>query len=111
MSRVIDPLTDEELEAWAQALESGEYEQAQGRLSKEGCYCCLGVLAHMRGQLDKKGRFLGSPYYEQNLLMGGAQDYYLSYETQEGLADRNDNGASFKEIATYIREELIGGAQ
>lgn len=32
---------------WADALESGEYEQATGALVLDGAYCCLGVLCEL----------------------------------------------------------------
>ena len=41
---------------WENELRSGKYEQGQGYLSKDGKYCCLGVLCEMlvsEGLLEK----------------------------------------------------------
>lgn len=43
---------------WADALESGEYEQGFGRLNFDGKFCCLGVLSELlvkRGVLQRVG--------------------------------------------------------
>jgi hypothetical protein len=34
---------DEPMKKWVQALRSGEYRQARGRLKKGNAFCCLGV--------------------------------------------------------------------
>lgn len=35
--------------AWVQALESGKYQQGEGRLCKDDKYCCLGVACEVFG--------------------------------------------------------------
>jgi hypothetical protein len=32
---------------WTTALRSGEYEQGEVRLERDGKFCCLGVLSHL----------------------------------------------------------------
>ena len=47
-------MTQEELDQWIHALESGVYRQGQEVLysPEEDTYCCLGVLAALRGDLS-----------------------------------------------------------
>jgi hypothetical protein len=115
-------------EEWIAALESDEYKQGQCMLkTKENQYCCLGVASHL---LAKKGILIesvndrGYPIFADPL---NAKDH--SYETlpvaaqlymdvsanplvetnDEGhisLAELNDGGKTFKEIAAIIREQL-----
>ena len=49
---------------WLEALRSGEYEQIDGTLCRDGKYCCLGVLeVILDGRVEEKaeGVALGSP--------------------------------------------------
>ena len=39
---------------WADALESGEYEQTQGALREGDSFCCLGVLCNLHAQAKPK---------------------------------------------------------
>lgn len=109
MNKVIEPLTNEQLEEWAQALESGKYAQAQGELCDGEAYCCLGVLAKMRNELDEYGDFKRPRSSHEGLLTSGTANrwYYLSEDTQYALSVKNDHGAPFTEIASFIRSELI----
>lgn len=113
MNKVIEPLTNEQLEEWAQALESGEYAQAQGELCDGEAYCCLGVLAKMRGELDANGNFKRPRQRHDGLLVNEYADrwYYLNEGVQTVLTRENDNGATFNKIAKIIRSELIEGDQ
>jgi hypothetical protein len=38
--------------AWLKALRSGEYKQCQNTLTKDGGYCCLGVLAKVTADIE-----------------------------------------------------------
>ena len=111
---------------WVKALRSGKYKQATGFLkvkedSGDCSYCCLGVL----GEINKLGdSFLvskdlldsyqvreacniatcsGTPFDEE-----GNVDILLrvknKYVTFDSLAYANDNGASFKSIASWIEK-------
>ena len=109
---------------WVEALRSGRYKQGQQHLrqrDKQGMplYCCLGVLGevydHHRWIGDSYGSAPGEEYYPSS-------DAVLPYEvvtalglydlTDEGmdvqdhLANMNDNGQDFTEIADYIEENL-----
>lgn len=101
-------------EKWADALESGEYNQTQGVLRDENGFCCLGVLC----DLAVKEGIIPEP----NLVSGALSTYYryagdstfLPQEVKEWarypktltLIGMNDRGNSFKTIAKYIREKL-----
>lgn len=102
-------MTPELKEKWAAALESGEYEQAQGKLrDHDDRMCCLGVLCHLVDQSRWK-RFNpasawlhlgeeGIPRLDFLLNLG------ISSETAEGLAEQNDAGVTFREIAKLVRD-------
>ena len=99
---------------WIEALRSGEYEQCKDKLYSGNGYCCLGVLCVVSGAKfeQQDGEFV--PYLEQEnirnpdgnefLCSDFAMKVGLSRQTQ--LADMNDNGASFSEIADYIEKNL-----
>lgn len=100
---------------WLAALRSGEYTQGRGQLSLEveGVmhHCCLGVLCNLQRRLVK----IGSLAYDGTLVSASAlilsRDnpvYFLTYfiASMDGaectLADLNDRGTSFAEIADII---------
>lgn len=46
-------MSREQHEKWDKALRSGEYQQGQERLERDGKYCCLGVLQHcLTGEVE-----------------------------------------------------------
>ena len=103
-------------EKWYNALKSGKYAQVQGELSgtyfdekeyeyKEG-FCCLGVLCDLY-----KGKDLEN--VKKSLLVDGMpiDTIYkwsgLDKEYAEQLAEYNDDGRSFKQIAQYIKQKYL----
>jgi hypothetical protein len=103
---------DAQLKAkWVEALRSGEYEQARGHLNdhKHNTFCCLGVLADIQDGIE--WRNLGCPYIDEDcvanhgLLLPPASGGLIS-ELQQILAEKNDEGCSFAQIADYIEENL-----
>jgi hypothetical protein len=88
---------------WVEALRSGKYEQTQGRLHLAGAHCCLGVLCSVRGM--KIG-------FNDQVIHGGVPAGYEPLHELVGdkacvkLADMNDHGKSFAEIADYIEKHL-----
>jgi hypothetical protein len=101
---------------WVEALRSKKYRQVQGNLREETSkhrygYCCLGVLCHTMGSRWKDG----TPMLDGK-RMEHEQEAYLSYEallmadlgdvSQRRLAEMNDAGNSFAEIADYIETNL-----
>lgn len=100
----MERMKDQELKAkWLGALRSGEYEQCVGMLKNETGYCCLGVL--------HKVKFAEEPPVMYQLPSSGilpdvdVDDYPLQNPSQL-LADMNDSGKTFSEIADWIEENL-----
>lgn len=109
-------------EKWLQALESGQYKQGKDVLrDDEDCFCCLGVACDLfiPETVDQGG--YGYWYGEgadcedsvapksvveklhllsQNGKIAGRDEY----EPNSCLAQLNDNGQTFKQIAAFIRE-------
>ena len=96
---------------WVKALRSGKYKQAEEELYnfRNNSYCCLGVLRQimcpagpdndLQGK-DKHGEeteFLHTKYLRKA---------HLHHATQKHLADMNDRGDSFRQIADYIEKRL-----
>ena len=114
---------------WIAALRSGKYEQCTGMLHKKGDgFCCLGVLCDLKGSTweppadpgaemmvtdDGKSKDLPDSVMAWAGLIGTSPVVNISriYETLDGgeyscLAELNDNGMTFSEIADIIEEEL-----
>lgn len=105
---------------WVAALRSGEFDQAIGKLeSEDGRFCCLGVacrLANLPREIHASYVIYGDPGdHEHNYLpTGGAE--WLGLETSnpsvlikelnwQYLANLNDEGYSFAEIADLIEAQ------
>lgn len=117
-------------EKWIEALRSGRYTQADGRLRTRLGYCCLGVLCDLynhngwvdggEDKTDTLSRFkfqdadgnLSSSYLPaevqdwSGVSMRGDLPTSESDELRTTLATMNDNGRSFEEIAQVIEELL-----
>lgn len=112
------------IEKWLEALESGEYKQAQSRMRKEMSkghysYCCLGVACEVANKLRVKQLDLSLSDdwnemlpAEMSKTLGIAVDGNFIVEIYHrgtpytSLTDLNDNGIKFKTIAKIIREQL-----
>lgn len=99
---------------WIEALLSGKFVQGQKRLRPtKDTYCCLGVLAKVEGETFRKGRKLGNDYgirgdESKERATGMLPKWFLEKvglsERQQGkLASKNDAGADFPTLATYIQ--------
>jgi hypothetical protein len=112
---------------WADALESGEYGQGTGSLrSDQNEFCCLGVLCNLHAQKYKK---LAKTQEDPSVYFGHSEfppeqvwSEWAGMKSEEGtfvtrpaededdwpdtddLANMNDGGASFSEIAKVIRK-------
>lgn len=106
---------------WVEALRSGQYEQAQKQLrSIDNKFCCLGVLCELvgiRAHLEINQNRMSYYHYEGNSdflpnsvkttvgmasLNGGV--IILSEGIVTNLADLNDDGKTFAEIADIIEQ-------
>jgi len=83
---------------WINALRSGEYKQGFGTLYADGCFCCLGVGANVKGASAEQLK--GWCY------MPGDTQFQVDLNAEEliGLANMNDTGLTFPEIADYIEQ-------
>jgi hypothetical protein len=104
---------------WVAALRSKAYKQGQKRLRHDGdFFCCLGVLCDLvdpNGWIpgydsDETGAYFGYDYGEftdscmpPDTLLGSAN---LSAAFAGTLAQMNDDGRTFAEIADYIEEHI-----
>ena len=91
---------------WVNALESGEWDQIEGRLNREGGYCCLGVLARCDGYsreiLANKASLCGLAFRTGDHVVGG-----LTVHEENELASRNDSmNWTFPQIAQWIRTHI-----
>ena len=102
--------------AWVAALRSGWYQQGEGKLLDEnGCYCCLGVAASLYHPKDQiRGEDTLSSIFDVAEALALYDDIggFILANTPAGrgflktadrsLAEANDNGATFEEIADFM---------
>jgi hypothetical protein len=97
---------------WIKALTSGRYRQTTETLKDHNGYCCLGVLLTVtrKGRWDDCMYRIGSGDDEMQLegdLNGFKEQIGITRAQQTALISMNDKqGASFKEIASWIRKYL-----
>lgn len=99
---------------WVAALRSGQYAQGVGNLREGGAFCCLGVLCDLHSTITGKGQWDGGEYHagcESDCMVppdnvcewAGMQENNPDMESDYiTLAEMNDAGASFAEIADKI---------
>lgn len=103
-------------EKWVKALRSGKYKQGQNCLWNGGRgdaaeYCCLGVAKAIK--LCKKSKANGFDEETKKFIFS-SEDYpnyfvssrFLAPELQSKLANMNDEGSNFEDIATWIEKNL-----
>ena len=116
---------------WVDALRSGEYSQTTGRLRRNVanryCYCCLGVACELYRQETGEAFWDRGEYFTNTDLAYhdasstrlvepvqewlGLRTHTGLFEGREGrdhLANLNDRGTSFEEIAALIESEPQG---
>jgi hypothetical protein len=121
---------------WLDALRSGEYQQGTGRLRSIHGFCCLGVLCDLYSQehFNRSWLFMGEdekcPLQEDYWYFDGESEHLPSSvrqwaglksncpnieiesddEDEDGMrasvAELNDNGATFNQIADLIEAQL-----
>lgn len=114
-----------EQEAWLKALESGEYKQGTGSLSRNGQLCCLGVACEVINKLhpgtlpvektisgeivytsyDGRTGWLSEKAVNIMKLRGqnGRSEIPVANTRMKALSSANDFGATFADIAAFIR--------
>ena len=85
---------------WCEALRSGSFKQGKGQLvtARDNTYCCLGVLVTSLGR---------TPECSAYLTQSEADLAGLKRGEQQGLAQLNDSGKTFNEIADIIESNAI----
>lgn len=101
---------------WVAALRSGEFEQGHRQLRKGNTFCCLGVLCELYRRETGDGIWENNHFLMvSDVLPPKVSDWAGLAEnnpTVEGiigdtsLAERNDTGTSFSEIADIIDVKL-----
>ena len=104
---------------WLKALRSDKYIQGEGALcttNSVDTFCCIGVLCNVRAEGNKKRYWRETDSKSDNplelIFLGGSsvltdsmlQWAGLTEDEQDKLAEMNDLGNSFQEIADYIEE-------
>ena len=105
---------------WLVALRSGDYQQGKSLLHYqvlhyedryEDRFCCLGVLCDLyakdTGNTWESNGSVCNMHRSDQLIPPQVQEWAgLKHSNPMGLAGRNDNGATFEEIAELIEENL-----
>lgn len=117
-------------ERWVKALRSGKYEQGVGALKHKSRYCCLGVLCEISGLIEGSDLIkdtgtcilyahsdnelketIPDDILEWSEMKNGRGEFWdLNNETiiyligRTSLADANDHGDSFNQIADFIEK-------
>lgn len=110
---------------WLKALRSGDYKQGRRCLRTKDRFCCLGVLCDLYAkETGKKWESGGRMFGNQETVPIEVQEWSglkddnpwltpsLKVEDDEGvtfchsLAELNDSGQSFKQIASVISKQV-----
>ena len=96
---------------WLKALRSGKYQQGKDNLrSTDNKFCCLGVAAHVVGCTCITGKSYienDSEYSSKIRGISKVPKILIGNGDIPGeLADMNDRGTSFDDIADWIQENL-----
>lgn len=109
-------------EKWLTALRSGDFSQTTGVLEHKGSFCCLGVLCSLAvedGVIQRndshEGIYYGTHGDESALVLPVGVMEWANIDSNPlivdeygntSLADLNDGGKTFEEIADFIEEQL-----
>ncbi len=112
--RVVRRTPSEVYRLWIKELRSGNYLQGEGslkqtRYTEKDRFCCLGVLCDLavKDGGDDWGTKNG-PKAENYFLPEKIRFFMgLTKHEMKKLADDNDNGASFKELADHIEKKIM----
>ena len=108
---------------WIAALRSGDYQQARHRLRDcDDAFCCLGVLCNLHAQAhpeEAKTQTRPRHYYNESIALprevrnwsgvktncGMRRATGLTVGETDSLANLNDTGHTFSQIADVIEKE------
>lgn len=113
MTKIVHRTREEVLKIWVKALESGKYQQTQGMLREihddgTSSYCCLGVLCDL-AEKDGGPKFIEQMYEEDYEFPPQFMSEFVlgSVDIASELAEMNDGGYDFRDIAKHIRENYM----
>lgn len=107
---------------WVAALRSGDYKQAKGQLrTSDDGFCCLGVLCNLHAEAHPKiAREQTDPirYFSEKAILptvvrswsgmesrtGNAYNISFGLRDYRTLAEANDAGVTFEQIANWIEK-------
>lgn len=97
---------------WIAALRSGEYKQGMGGLRRyvygDVVYCCLGVVCEVMGYHYRSEVYeteTGHVVHVDKLVVGDFENE-LALKQQAHLAEMNDRGWTFTDIADWIEANV-----
>ena len=109
-------------ERWVRALRSGQYEQTKGILHNNQGYCCLGVLCDLYAKehdVEWQEPHEDNSFYTMNGCGSTLPDVVVEWADVEdtspdvtfkgrviSLANLNDSGKTFDQIAQVIEENF-----
>lgn len=105
---------------WVEALRSGKYKQDKGFLQTQEGYCCLGVACMLYekqtserfsrgGEIIRGGRLDGEfAKVREWLQLKESHGGYCICNIRQSLANLNDAGETFEEIADIIESQPKG---
>lgn len=97
--------------SWIAALRSGEYQQGKGHLRDGSAFCCLGVLCDPAAKAGV-GNWYGNTFDNCQKVLPENVMKWSGLTTSNGvisgdtLANLNDGGMSFTDIADVIEAEF-----
>ena len=101
---------------WIEALRSGKYEQGFSVLKKNNRYCCLGVLCELHSKITNREWIQGEDgesyddcdTYLPDVVVewAGLNSDDPSVVDSLSLAQLNDVGQTFEQIAEFIEKNL-----
>lgn len=107
-------ISKEDYDKWLVGLRDGSYPQGTGALAHlvpsakedEVHYCCLGVLGDIVGERVRNEYDTITFKFGEQECGGYLPDTFIPWKVQTQLANMNDGGSTFIEIANYIEQNL-----
>lgn len=102
-------MTPEDKKKWVDALRSGKYVQGHGCLRSDDQYCCLGValdVLHPEKWRKVQNRWRDVDRDDDQLLSDATIEIIGFSDDQGTLAEMNDDGTPFAEIADWIETNI-----
>ena len=101
---------------WLNALRSGEYKQTDDQLRDSQGYCCLGVLCDLHSK-ETNTNWIQDTYLTEEVSLPRAVKIWINFvsankttvvikNVSRTLAEHNDDGRTFLEIADAIESQL-----